>query len=378
MRNLSILITLLLYFPLQGLGQKKIKLTKNPVVWTYQLEPRNPLPENVKTYSIEIQTDLDPMDFWDEANWLSQVRDKDYREKELLRQKAVKDTLRKWGSKYMGLNKHPFVESTQNSDLTIKLATDSFKLENLQMDVDYSDPESILGELDISAMLTVLDNNGKILLDSPIRYYIDDLDGKTTYLKVRHFMMNPSFKLKFKMTKKPEKKRKLLVKRVKKYEADILEYFVIEAGKTLKQNFIVQSKQIHAATFGIKNKGHEALNDASERAKSAINAVSAFSKKKRRSWSDVQPDLSSALHDWRDQLSRATNPEVQKALHSNIALVSLLSNDLTTCKLHLNKIPQYKDLESKGSLSGSYIYYLKGLDAALKFKEKHGKFANIQ
>ncbi|MEM9648114.1 MAG: hypothetical protein AAF969_06505 [Bacteroidota bacterium] len=374
---LQINTLLLMFSSLAIYGQKKIKAIKNPVAWTYAMKPISPLPEGVKTYSIDIVTDLDPMDFWDEARWSAQVQENDFEKKEMLRKEAVQDTLRKWGTNYMGLNRHPYVELYQNQDLKIKLTTDSFQLDNLQLDVDYSDPESILGELNITARLTVHTKHGEVLLDESLRYLIDDVEGQTTLFKVRHFMMNPSFKLKFKMTKKPEKKRKLLEKRIKRYQADILEHFVIESGKIIREHYLPQSHSAYAATFGIKNKGNEALNEASENAKLAINGLSALSKKRRKTWNEAETELKNAMNNWKDMLDRTSDPEAQKLLTANMALGYLLTEQLELCRQHLIQIPQYSDLASRGFLTGNFIYYLKGLDAALAVKEKYGTNATL-
>nr|WP_299385429.1 hypothetical protein [Allomuricauda sp.] len=373
------LLLLLVFIPFLCYSQKKIKPIKNAVVWSYLIEPKSPLPEQLLSYDIQVKTTLDPMDYWDRINWSVQIGDVEHHRKEELRKQAIADTIRKWSLAHLALER-PYLERNNNPDFSIVLETDAFSLDNLQLveKEDYSDPETVLGEINISARLTVVTQANEVLLDEQLKYYIDDLDGsQTTLLKVGHFMVNPSFKLKFRATKKPEKKRKLLEKRLLRYQADILEYFVEEAGKILKDHYLPQKQSAYAATYGIKNKGHEALNEASEDTKRAILALSSFSKKKRKSWEQVKPQLETAMGYWKDKLQRTTDQEIQKYLHANLSLGALLLNDHKAAQAYLEKVPEYKDLDNKGFFTGSFIYYLKGLKEALSIKERANERVRI-
>ncbi len=358
------------------LGQKKIKVSKNPVSWYYEISPKTPMDKSMRTFSTTVTTTLDPMDFWDEINWSIQIGNVDSKKRAKLRKQAAKDTIAKWSAKYF-LNSRPFVRTQANPDFLVELNTNKFKMEHVQLDVDYSDQESILGEVNVAARLTVKTAQGEVLLDKEIRFYIDDPDGPTTKLRLRHLIFNPSFKLKYKMTKKPEKKRKLLEKRIKKFDADILEYFMEEAGNILKDHFLNQKINVYSAFFGIKNKGFDALNDASNIAESAVHSISALSKKKRKCLNEVRSDLEYARDHFTDKLTRVKNPTVQNVVNANLATVLLILNDVEAAKFQIRNIPEFEELGTKTIWEGSFTYYLKGLAEAIALKEQAGERAVI-
>ncbi|WP_136465717.1 hypothetical protein [Flagellimonas onchidii] len=369
--------TLILLITATGFGQKKIKITKNPVAWSYQITPKALLPDELRNYAIHVETDLDPMTFWGEIDWRLQHASMERSKKERLLELAKQDTINKWVDNHMVL-RYPDYVRTKPTEFTITLNTDQFSVDSLNTNIDYEDQESLLGIVNVSARLTLELADGSILLDQEIPYYIDDFDGPTKELRLKHLILNPSFKLKFKMTKKPEKKKKLLAKRIKKFDADILEYYIRQAGKILKDEYQNQKINAYSAVFGIKNKGFEALNDATEIAQSSINALSALSKKKRKTFDQVKPDLEYARDYFSDKLSRTDHPKVQSILNANLATVHLLLNDVETAKLHLQKVPEFHELNSKTIWEGSFAYYLQELGKAIKIKEKYLGRAELQ
>ncbi|MEX0315833.1 MAG: hypothetical protein AB3N18_16765 [Allomuricauda sp.] len=368
---------LVLLVTITGFGQKKIKITKNPVAWSYQISPKDALPEGFRNYALYVETDLDPMTFWGEIDWRIQHSNIDRAKKERLLQLAKQDTINKWVDRHMAL-RYPNYVRTKPTEFTITLNTDQFSVDSLNTDIDYEDQESLLGIVNVSARLTLELANGSLLLDEEIPYYIDGDNGPTKELRLKHFILNPSFKLKFKMTKKPEKKKKLLAKRIKKFEADILEFYIRQAGKILKDHYQNQKISAYSAIFGIKNKGFEALNDAVDIAQGSINSLSALSKKKRKTFDQVKPDLEYARDYFLDKLSRTDDPKVQGILNANLATLLLLLNDIEAARLHLQKIPEFHELESKIIWEGSFTYYLQQLGKAIKIKEKYKDRAQLQ
>ncbi len=377
MKSYSVfLLSFVLLIPVLGTGQKKVKLTKAPVAWAYQISPATPMDETLRTFSTTVNTKLDPMDFWDEMNWAMQIGEMDSEERARLRRRAVRDTIRKWSKKHM-LNSRPFVWVQTDPDFFVELSTDTFKMEHVQLDLDYSDPESIMGEINVAARLLVKTAEDKVLLDKEIIYYIDDRDGFTKKLRLRHLVFNPTFKLKYKMTKKPERKRKLLEKRIKKYEADILEYFIQEAGRILEDHFLDQKANAYSAMFGVKGKEHEALNDACEIAKKSIHSLSSLSKKKRKTLEQVAPDLEYARNYFTDKLVRTSDPVIQNALNANLSSILLILGDIEAAKFHIKNIPEYEELGTKTIWEGSFTYYIRGLADAIALKERHGERAQL-
>ncbi|MEO1485310.1 MAG: hypothetical protein AAFU57_06165 [Bacteroidota bacterium] len=357
-------------------AQKKIKPIKNPVAWTYSVQPKSPLDSSLQTYQIVVKTDLDPMDWGEETGLSMALGNMDYREKKLVIQAAKEDTLRVWSDRYIALKKKPFARTQHNPDFTITLTTETYKVENVQLDVDFSDMESTICNVNATARLTVVSQKGDIILNEEIPYYVDE-EEKSTLLPIRMFMLNPVFKLKYNLKKKPEKKKAQLQRKLEKYESVVLHYFYEKSGTLLKEHFLGQKIDVYAATFGIKNKGHEALNEASEIAKQDINSLSALSKKKKKSLKDIQPDLLDSIDYWEDKLERTESPEINKYLHANLTLGYLLTAQLEKAAAHLKVIPEYTTIHEKTLFQGSFEYYLSGLDKALKTKEKYSGLATI-
>ncbi|MEO0900740.1 MAG: hypothetical protein AAFY00_01540, partial [Bacteroidota bacterium] len=320
---------------------------------------------------------LSPMDWWDEISWKAQSTVEDYQEKERLFQEAISDTLDAWADRHMAFKKYPYRKDTGNPNFTIVLKTEEYKVENVQTEVDFSDLESAICEVNATARLTVTSQSGDVLLDTPIVFYVDE-EHKSKLLPIGHFMLNPVFKMKYNLKRKPEKKRKLLNKKLAKYEADVLEYFYVKSGEILREHFLEQKKTAYAATFGVKNKGHEALNDACNSAKTAINALSALSKKKKKNYQEIKPEIETCLNYWQDKLKRTQNQDIQKYLKANLALGHLLLGDLEASKKYLHQIPDFESLDRKFMLQGSFHYYLTGLSEAIAVSEKYGDLAQIQ
>lgn len=373
----KILLAMLLITPLLSMGQKKIKTKTTPVGWSYTIAPLINLPDEIKSYSIAVETDLDPMGFWDELNWNMQVSEKNSEKRQLLYQQAVQDTLNKWTENYLKLNDVKFNQTNTSPDFTITLVTDTFTMDSIPDTIDYSDPNAVLGEINVSATLTVQTAQGETLLEEKIPYYIDDSDGPTTTLRLRHFILNPAFKLKLKLTKKPEKRKSLLTNRIKRFEADILESFMKKAGEILKNNLLNQDHSAYGAMFIFKDKEFDQFNEHAETVGEAINALSAFSKKKRKTLDEIRPALESAVMLWQQELPKSNHPDIQDALNANIALTSLLLNDMIAAKLHFSNIPDTENLEKEMMVTGSSNYYLKGLQDAISVKEQSGDRAQV-
>ncbi|WP_420322701.1 hypothetical protein [Flagellimonas sp.] len=357
-------------------AQKKIKTIKSPVGWYYQIAPEAPLADNLKNYQIKVKTDLDPMDFWDEVNWSIQVNEKDPLKRRAKYESDVQDTINKWADNYLALKDMSYTRSNP-PDFTITLHTDQFTMENVQTDIDYSDQESLLGEINVSANLKVETSKKEVLLDIDIPYYIDDENGQTKSLRLKHFAVNPSFKLKLKMTKKPEKREKLLKKRIKRFEADILEYFMQEAGKILRSKYLSQQERVISCLFGIKSKEYDALNTVGENTETAINSLSALSKKKRKTLEEITPDLHNARDFYTEALTKATDPDVQDILNLNLATMLLLLNDVDAAKFQIQNIPELQELGTKTIWEGSFTFYLQVLDQAIALKQKYKDRATI-
>ncbi len=376
MKKLTVLALLLSCFA--SFSQKKVKTTKNPIGWQYTISPLNALPEEYTHYTINVDTDLDPLDFWDEINVGLKLDIEDRVESQIAIQKAHQDTINAWVERYMEPFSYPIARTNSNPQFIIELTTNPVQMENVQVDIDYSDQESILGEINVTANLEVRDMNNNLLMNEELRFLLDDHDGPTNLLRLRHFFVNPSFKLKFKMTKKPEKKKALLEKRIEKYEAVILEYFIEEAGKQLTNHFVDQRLDMYAASFGIKDKSYSSFNDLADNVANNINALTSFNKKKQTSMEEILPSLGLALESWKNELNTfSSNPEMTDIINYNLGLTYLFLNDVNAARQHVQKIKAYNTLDSNTIFSGSFNYYLKGLVDAIETVERFGDRAKV-
>ena len=357
-------------------AQKKVKPIKNPVGWSYTIAPKTPLEPGLSSYDFIVDTQLSPMDWWDEIYWHARVAEKDPIKKEILFKQAITDTLEAWVQKHLRLSPS-YKRQTIHPDFRITLTTEEYSIENVQAQVDFNDLESPICEIRATARLRVITKDGKIILDQPLTYYVDE-EKQSTLLSIRHFMLNPVFQMKYNLMKKPEKRRKLVLRKLKRYESYVLEYFYVKSGEIIKSHFMEQKKTVYAATFGVKNRGHEALNDASDTAETAINALSALNKRKKKTYKDLKPEIEIALSYWEDKLERTSNPEIQKFLYANLSLGHLLMDNVVKAKACLQQIPESDTLQKTTVFKGDFDYYLTGLSRAIVVKEMHGELAQIR
>ncbi|MDN5204008.1 hypothetical protein QQ008_21635 [Fulvivirgaceae bacterium BMA10] len=349
---------------------QKTKLNKNPIGWSYDVEPKKALNPSLQRYRITVKTDLDPLSSSDETALYSHTARMDYKEKEEFYKKVGQDTIRKWSSDMLALKSQPFVENSSNPDFTISLITYDFKIDNPQLDIDYSDTESIVGEIKVTARLLVETAGGEYLLDEQLRYTImEGTDEETVYLKLKHFLLDPTFKTKWKLTKKPEKKRKILERKLNKIQSVALKFFFEQSEEILRDNFLTNRVNAYSAIFGVKDKAYSKLNETGVEVSNAINSLSAFSKKKRQTLEQIKPTLESAVVEWKKLLEEISNPEIQKAINSNIATTSLILADMSSARTHLDLVPESKDEGKDFLFEGSFKYYVKGLADAVHLVE---------
>jgi len=344
------------FFIVANCYAQKVKITKKPVVWNYKILPLNPLDIDLKTKQVIVYTEMDPLNLSDRTT-LNMARPslKDYKE---YMSKARQDTINKWVSHYLSLNGSSIIETSKNADIIITLTTEVFKIDNIQLDIDYSDNESFICEINVSARLSVKLNDGESLLDENIPFRFEDSEGETTYLKLKHLVLNPTFKTRLRLTKNPEKKRKVLKNKLDNYEKEILEYFFMEAEKILEDNYLEQIVNASGAVFSVKDKAFDEINDMNEKVAISINRLTALSKKKKLTLLEIKPTIKSAINTWENALKETTNPEIQKLLNANLALGYLFNSQIDIALSYLNKIPESKEL-NKGWMSvGSFRYYI--------------------
>lgn len=372
----TLIPVLILYLAAQTSNGQKIKNQRFPVAWEFELSPKIALDPSVKRNQVIVKTNWDPLSFGDELDLAAMATGMSLEKKKLFFQEAAQDTITKWASKYIAITRYPFVETSTDPEIIITLTTESFKIDNLQLEIDYEDGESILGEVNISARLRVEYQNGEPILDEVMPYEFDFEEDNTKYLKLKYFFFDPFFKTKLKLTKKPDKKRALLQRKVKKYEADILEEYFQRSGQIISDNLVKNRKRAYSSINQIKDKSYEDINTISQEARVAINSLNALSKKKRRTLSEITPTLEAAIKSWKEVISNSSNLDLQKLFYLNIASVELVLGNVEESKKYFEMIPESKDLKS-GILQGSFKYYVIGLSEAIATKEKYGDRAKI-
>lgn len=371
-----LMLVLALNISLSSFGQK-VKFIKNPVSWDYKMVPKKPLEASWKKNQAIVETKLDPMTYAKKVDWNKSVNVRDVEKRKRLYKQAVKDTIQKWAKKHLAITRYPYQYTTQAPDFTIKLIANEVKIENTQLDIDYSDKESVLCEVNATARLMVTSKDGNVLLDKQITFFIDDEDEPTNKLKLSFFMLDPIFKLKFKLTRKPTKRKRMIKRRLARYEADILEYFVVEGGKIITDYFQEQKKSVYSAVLGIKGKKNKEFSELSKSIRKSINRLSAISKKRRKTLSEIKPQLEAGIKRWEAELAKTSNPKLQQVMHHNLSVISLIIGNVAKAKEYLMEIPEYKTIDKKILVIGSYRYYLKGLINAIKLKEKYQQRASI-
>ncbi|OJJ15936.1 hypothetical protein BKI52_37085 [marine bacterium AO1-C] len=372
----KLVLALALCMPFIGFAQK-VKFIKNPATWTYKIAPKKALDKSWKKNKAIVETTLDPMTYEQQNEWNRKNGSKGIEKKKELYAKASQDIVDKWARKYLLITQYPFRQDKQAPDFTIKLTANEFKIENTQLDIDFSDKQSVLCEVNATARLTVTDKNDQVLLDEQIRYLIDDKDGPTNKVKLNLFLLDPVFKLKFKLTRKPEKRKRMLQRKLNRYQADVLEYFMIEGETMIKSYFLNQRQEAVSAILGIKGKKYKEFSELSKSISKSINKLSSLSKKRRKTLTDIKPELEAGIQRWKAELEKANHPKVKQVMHHNLAVALLILGDVAKAREYLEKIPDYDVVNKKMIMSGSYRAYLKGLVDAIKVKEKYLERATL-
>ncbi len=350
----KLILVLALSLPLFSFAQR-VKFIKNPAVWYYDVAPQKPLDKTWKTNRAIVETTLTPND--DEGDPAT--------------------TLKQWTKKYLLITQYPYREDKKAPDFTIKLEANTYKIEKMQLDFDYSDKEQPLCELNATARLTVTSKDGQTLLDQQIPFLIDYNDGDSKQVKLSLFFLDPGFKLQFRLTKKAEKRKRLLKKKLDSYQSDVLQYFMMESQKLIEGHFLEQKITCSSAILGIKGRQYKAFSELSKSISKSINRLSSLSKKKRKTLADIKPELEKGMNRWKAELEKASNPKVKQVMYHNMAVVSLLLGDVTKAKEYVKKIPEYKQLKKSWKVSGSYKAYLRGLVDAIKVKKRYTERATL-
>ena len=351
---------------------QKVKPVKEFSGWSIQTVPKVDLGSDVKINSATINSPMSPLSYDDLLKFKSKTIGNNAEKKEKYLKKAGEDTLAVWAEKYLVLDREPFRRKgkDQYADILTTFTTSEFSVENINFDLDYSNPESVVCILNTTGTLIVTTNQGDVLLDTPIKYINRFQNANSNELKLKD--LGSKY---FSEKKSVEKKREMLENKMSRIEGIVLEDLVLEAQDVLKVNFLRSREDYQCAVYGIKDKQYEALNKTAENVKDVIGSIGAMSKKKRRTVKQVEPILKEALLVWNKVIKESSNPEIQKYMNANIVLVSLILGDLDSSKKHFDKIPEAKNIDSSGIMSGSFKFYVKELSKAIKVKEKYGDFA---
>lgn len=373
--KINLLSSLALLLVISFSQAQKVKTIKYPMGWTYEISPTNPLDSTLRKYETILDTEMDPLTYRDEVELGMQVLGKSDEAQEEFMDQARIDTLNMLRSDYLGIHEYPFIETTANPDFTISFKTDRVEVENIQMNIDYEDPESILGKINISGRLTVKSRDGEVFLDQKIPL---QLEGEPeNYVRLKHFNMDLTFKTKMKMAKKPEKKEKLLKRKFNRYQADLIRVLLKDAQEVIADNFEQQKQKSYAAFYGIKDKKFTALNEQSQLSSKAVNSLQALSKKNRRTTEEVSEILKTSIPVWENSLNETSNEEIKKLLRANLALAAFLLEDKSRAEEYIGQIPEFQNLGKTVVIKGSFRYYAEGLTQAMSIKKKYEDRAAI-
>jgi len=366
------LLAILIIFSASAVYGQKVKSIKNFTSWSIQVKPRVILDNSEKFTTSIIKTSIMPLSADDLRKFKRNTLLDEKGRKTKYFDKIVQDTLKAWADKYLVLHGENFkVRGEDNfANVRITLTTSDYNIKNVNFDLDYSNPESVVCVIDVSGTVLVESTQGDVYLEAPVKFKIDHFEGKdSNQLKL------DDLGAKYSSDKKSvEKKKEMLMEKMDKYESYVLKDLIIETQELLRMSFFSSRVDYNIAIFGIKDKKYTSLNLTAEKVSKDIKLLSSLSKKKKRTLEQIRPSLVSAVNDWIAAAENTKNIEVQKHFYANISLVSAILEDFESTKIYFDKIPEAKNISTSGIVSGTFKYYVKILFDVLETKEKYGDF----
>ncbi|KXX67488.1 hypothetical protein [Flammeovirga sp. SJP92] len=368
--QLSILLCILFTADICN-AQKKFKASKSYISWELETSPAKTIDSGGEYYSVEIESGLNPIYQSDWRNLEEKYKSLPYNKRGLQLEECRVDTLNKIADKYLTL-KPLYTSNEQKPDIIVKLVNDKFEVNNIQLDIDPSDKESIICETNISSLLTVSNAQGDVYLEKRIKFLVNDQqEGDVAYIKLKDFMLNPTFRQQLRMTKKPEKRQKLIERKLRNYQSDIIRDMIKDARIELKDQIVGYTQTFTGVIYKISVKEIAELEASTEKAANEIRALLSLSKKKRKSFDDVKPVLAELQKEWEAALSKVDNPELLEKMHANLATVAILQNNVEDALKYSKLIPDYEKLENSSTFTkGSMKYNLMQIDSAIKNIQK--------
>ncbi|UOY05806.1 hypothetical protein L0P88_17925 [Muricauda sp. SCSIO 64092] len=290
-------ILLLVLTPLLTFGQK-IKSKKNPIAWSYYIVPENPLGPDIKT--IELNQDLRGLTSIEFNQWKKSLPanqrniysgDEEYNRLLTKWSFANRDSTRRWVKRSFNFVNYQVVDS--DADLQIELSNDGIRLINIRENIDFQNNQSIVGELDISLLLSVKKAD-QLVYEKSINYFFNE-EGPN-YIKLDDI---PAKKLKEVLEDK-DKSKDRKVRSIQRLIPDnneplIKKELIKQARETFDANFFGNKISFPGAVYTFKNKEYSEFNEVAEKVYAEIKSLYALSKKKRKSFEEVRPTLESAM-----------------------------------------------------------------------------------
>lgn len=348
-------------------AQKKFKSSKSYITWKLKTSPQQTINSEAEYYSFEIQSGLNPI-YQREWRALSErYRSLSNNDKSLKMEDCRVDTLNKIGEKYLTL-KPLYSYNKEKPDIIIKLNNDHFEIKNIQLDIDPSDKKSIICETNISSLLTVSNTHGDVYVEKRINFLLrGQKEGEPGVVRLEEFMMSPTFRQHLRMTKKPEKRKKLIEKKLRNYQADMIRKMISEAQLELQDQITGSYSNYSGAIYKLGVKEIPELEESTEKASTEIKALLSLSKKKRKSFDEVKPILAQLQKEWETTLEKIDNPELLEKMHANLATIAVLQNNVEDASKYSKLIPDYVKLENSNSfIQGSMKYNLMQIDKSIK------------
>ena len=343
------------------------KSSNTTLTLQFTIQPGATLPEQNVTYHSTISTPLDPLS--EEETMTATAGIKDEAQKKVALENAKKAKLNDMAKKALSISGAKFIAAESNVDWAISLVTSDVKListnEKPVSELSMNDP---IFTYTCSAVLTVKDKSGKILLEKVIQ----DPNAEQKMPKAVLFL-NLTYKMKVSMARNnPEKLKKLNDQMLEKKNYLIFLLLMEKADKALTDAYEVQEKTINVSVFSVKGKPYEDLNTISDNIFETYKKFRALSKKNRIPKEDVDKVMRDAVPVWEkyyNEHKTELEEKAAKGLLLNCALATTWTGDYEKALGYFDQVPEAQKSEvnvedSENGPSGSM-----GATVLLSFKQ---------
>ncbi len=332
---------------LAAYGQKASKKT---LTIRCTIAPATPLPKSLIYFNSFIETSLDPLSGEDELSITDEAQ----------RARAKQAKLKALETENLSLTSGGYVQGSDNADWTVAFYASDLKTTfvNEKPFGELAKDESVF-KYALTANVVVSDKTGQKIFEKVLATPTEERAVTKEML-----MLNPTFALKMKLTKSPEKQKKLVDAFMTKREHHVLTAALSRAKEALMGQFFAQAREINLSIFSVKGKGFEEIDAVNEKLFDAYLKFNAFNRKKRLPKADLDAVMTEAIGVWNKENTNPIDEQATKGLALNSAFASTWLNNIEAAKTYLAKVPEASvtvdepydaDAPSQGSMGATVI-----------------------